>query len=143
MNRKQRRAAASKKGQKRMQKISPQDVMIEKLERVQRLVAGKMEPPNEFCAYLVQQIQQASAEADNVQKNLQQHRETAAKLENRAKELRGVINKYIQDVQQWDKPAKLPGQTKEDTPQEASEPEAAKPKEAEPVEAKELEHDAA
>lgn len=78
--------------------------MQEKLARVNRLVAGKEDPPNEFCAYLVQQIQQASTEGDNVRKALQQHREAAGKLETRAKEIRGVINKYIKDIQQWDKP---------------------------------------
>ena len=88
-----------------MKKISPQDMMVEKMERVQRLVDGKDEPPNEFCAYLVKQIQQASAEGDAVQKSLQKHRESVAALETRAKEIRGITKKYIKDIQQWDRPA--------------------------------------
>jgi hypothetical protein len=106
MNRKQRRAAASAKGRKLMKNKAKKEELTadEFMERLNKMLAGKIDPPNEMVGYFVDQMRKIGSEADVVRKNLQQHRETAARLENRARELQGMQQKCIQDVQHWDKP---------------------------------------
>lgn len=125
-NRKQRRIAASKKGQKKMgvevqtdkRNLKPGEASpfkpaplqrgpvedpAEKQERLQKLVSGRITPPNEMVRYFVDQLRQVFAETDAVNKQLQQHRAAATQAENRVRELLGMRNKYLDDIRHWDK----------------------------------------
>ena len=113
MNRKLRRAAASTKGRKKMGTNGKQEMTStvakeltpdERMERLNKMLAGKIEPSNEMVCYFVDQMRKVSADADAVRKNLQQYRDMATQLEARARELQGMQKKCIEDINHWDKP---------------------------------------
>jgi len=75
----------------------------ERMERLNKMLAGKVEPPNEMVGYFVEQMRKIGSEADNVRKSLQQYRDMASQLESRAHELQGMQKKCVEDIQHWDK----------------------------------------
>lgn len=76
----------------------------ERAERLQKIVAGRIPPPNETVGYFVGQLRKIFAETDQVNRNLQQARAAVEQAEARARELRGMRSKYLEDIENWDKP---------------------------------------
>lgn len=128
MNRKQRRAIASKKGQKKMgvtvektndksadaanaaEEVTIHEVTLEdpaeQAERLQKMLSGRIVPPSDFVAYLIGQLRKVFQEQDQVNKQLQNFQAGVRQAENRARELHGMRQKYVEDIQAWDKKAR-------------------------------------
>jgi hypothetical protein len=76
----------------------------EQVERINKLISGRMEAPNEFITYLVNQVRQVIRESDAVNKELSRHEAAAEQLRMRRSELKGAHQKYIEDIRAFDKP---------------------------------------
>lgn len=105
MNRKQRRAAASAKGRKKMSKDKEAQKTMsqeDQLERLNKMLSGKIKPPSDMVAYFVDQMRKISSESDLIRKNLQQHRDSVVQLEARGREMQGAQKKCVEDIRHWD-----------------------------------------
>lgn len=80
----------------------------ERAERLQKIVSGRIPPPNETVGYFVAQLRKVFAETDQVNRNLQQARAEVERAEARGRELRGMRSKYLEDIENWDKPTEEP-----------------------------------
>lgn len=83
--------------------LSPEEA-AERAERVQKLVAGRIAPPNQVVGYMVDQLRKVLQESEGLSNQLQQWESRAAQARNRLGELRGMRNKYIEDIEAFDKP---------------------------------------
>lgn len=82
--------------------------------RVQDLITGTVQPPNEVAAYFVRKIQVGLAQGQDVARKLSAARTTVAQLEQEALRLEGQVHAHVQDLKAWDKPTTPPkGEHKE------------------------------
>lgn len=120
MNRKQRRFAKTKKGQKMGLKVEklvdgkksnqPVERTIEAVkvdpaeqqERLQKLLSGRLSSENEMVCYFVEKLRKVIAETDQLQKRYQQYQKTVTQLEHRLRELQGMQSTYAEDLKHWD-----------------------------------------
>ena len=77
--------------------------------RLRDLVSGKVEPPNEFVAYLIQKMIQARTEYIAVASSIQETTTRLAQMKERVVSLQAENNKYLDDIKAWDR--KLEGPT--------------------------------
>ena len=83
----------------------------ERAERTQKLVLGRISSEDSVVCYMVDQLRRIINETDVVSKQLQQAEAQAKQARDRLLELRGMRNKYIQDIEAFDKttaPAEAP-----------------------------------
>lgn len=78
----------------------------EQAERMQKLVTGRIAPSSDVVGYMVAQLRKVFHEQDQVNKQLQAHQTAVRQAENRARELLGMRQKYIEDIQTWDRKAR-------------------------------------
>lgn len=86
-------------------------------ERLNDIIKGNVEPPNEVVKYLVEKLRATKDEIDELTNSLAQARNAVASMEKRLFSTSGAYNKYIEDIRNWDKQV-VP---------EAVEPEAVEP----------------
>jgi predicted nucleic acid-binding Zn-ribbon protein len=124
LNRKQRRYAASKKGQKRMTAEAKNNEANEanQNQRLNDLLTGKVKPSSEVVDYFVKQMAALTRDFDQIEKQLNNAKQAMTQFENRAKEIRGAQAKCVRDIVHWDKKALEP---KEETPPEKQDKEVA------------------
>lgn len=67
------------------------------------LLNGKIEAPNKFVAYLIEKANDAKAEATVAFNNAVQHEKAAQQLKAKGSDLRAQFQKYLEDIQAWDK----------------------------------------
>lgn len=87
-------------------------------ERISKMLAGVIEPPNRFVAYLLEKLKKARTEYEQLQAQITQGRQVLAELERRLLVVQGEHNKYVEDVRAWDK------QIDENEPEKTSQPDA-------------------
>lgn len=80
-------------------------------QRMQELMSGQSQPPNEFVGYLLEKLKECRMEHDAVQRNIRELSQRLKQMEERALMLIGQHDKYVADIQQWDRP--LEKETKE------------------------------
>lgn len=99
-----------------------QKVMGEKAQeqRLQGLVSGKIKPPNDFVAYLVQKIQKTRTEFIAVQQNIRELSIRTQQMKERALVLQGENNTYLEDIKHWDKKIESPSDEDGENKQEES-----------------------
>ena len=73
-------------------------------QRMQRLLTGKIPAPNEFVGYMLEQMRSCRAEFEALQANIREMENRLTAMRNRSLVLQGEHDKYIQDIQQWDRP---------------------------------------
>ena len=69
--------------------------------RLDRLVKGQEKPLNEFVEYMLDQFRANAVEYRTVQANIQELTRKLNQLNNRAIQLQGEQNKYVQDILAW------------------------------------------
>lgn len=110
-----RTKAASELAKKQANRGSMQQLEeADRAERLQKILTGRIAPPNEMVDYLVAQLRKVIAEIDQVSRNLQQAKAAAEQAEARARELRGMRIKYLEDIRHWDKPEEVTDKKVED-----------------------------
>ena len=73
-------------------------------QRMQRLLTGKIPAPNEFVAYMLKQMKNLRAEGEALNANIDQAEHQLRQMHERSHALQVAHNKYIQDIQEWDRP---------------------------------------
>lgn len=85
--------------------IDPQAVRAQiKAERVEKLVKGEVEPPNEFASFIVQQLRETIRKGSLLRQQLIYARAEVKKMEQEAIKLEGAADSYASDLEQWDRP---------------------------------------
>lgn len=82
---------------------SPEDT-AERVERLQKLLMGRVRSENPVVDYMVGQLRMVLKETEQLSNQLQQTEARAAQMRNRLIELRGIRAKYTEDIQVFDKP---------------------------------------
>lgn len=72
-------------------------------QRIEKLLQGDLEAPNQFVAYLVKQAKQARQDLAVLSNNIQQGEQQLAQMRQNALRLQGQVSKYIEDIRAWDK----------------------------------------
>jgi hypothetical protein len=98
MTDKQQQEASKIVAQPNVQMMTQEDVQ----RRLDDLLSGRVKPPTPMHEYVVQQLAQTVQEIEQTVKVMQQAESAAANARVRVHELRGVKNKYIQDIRVWD-----------------------------------------
>ena len=83
-----------------------------KNEHLTELLTGKSKAPNEFIAYMLEQMKNLRAEGEALNANIDQAERQLRQMHERSHALQAAHDKYIQDIQQWDRPLGAP-QSKE------------------------------
>lgn len=84
-------------------------------KRMEALMSGKAPPPNEFVAYMLKQLRNCGAEFEAVQANIRELSKRLQGFQDRALVLQGEHNKYIHDIQQWDRSLKEKGDNQKES----------------------------
>ena len=71
-------------------------------ERVTALLEGKIQPSNQFSAYLLQKLKEAAARGQQVSQRLSELRAEVKMLEDEGRRFEGAANSYLGDLRQWD-----------------------------------------
>lgn len=77
----------------------------EAIDRVRQMVAGDLEPPNEFVAYKVEQARQLQAEQQALVNNIRQLEQQLAQMSERMVSIKGQMVQCSLDIRTWDKEA--------------------------------------
>lgn len=72
-------------------------------ERLQDLIDGKVEPPNEMVRYLLEKVKATKKEHDELTQNLTNAKNAIVNMERRMLIVQGANNSYIEDIRTWDK----------------------------------------
>jgi len=75
-----------------------------KNEQLTELLTGKSKAPNEFVAYMLEQMKNLRAEGEALNANIDQAERQLRQMHERSHALQAAHNKYIQDIQEWDRP---------------------------------------
>ena len=67
-------------------------------QRIQAMLDGQEEAPNELCAYLAQTIKESAAEREDLVKRIREAEEFLARFRNRLAEINGVLQKTGADL---------------------------------------------
>ncbi|OGO08152.1 MAG: hypothetical protein A2Y61_00270 [Chloroflexi bacterium RBG_13_60_13] len=70
-------------------------------QRLSDLLSGKIEPANEFVAYLANRLKEGVQEDQLLQQNIQQINQRLAQLQRRSIQLQGEQHRYVQDIMAW------------------------------------------
>ncbi len=73
-------------------------------ERMTGFVSGKIPAPNPVVEYMLKQLQQCQADFEATQANLREGNKQIKALETQAITLKAQFEKYVQDIEQWDRP---------------------------------------
>lgn len=80
------------------------DMSAEQTERLQKMLGGQIQAPNEFAEYLVQQLRETMARGQQLAQKLSSHRRQVKTLEEEGLRLEGVADQHLRDLAKWDKP---------------------------------------
>lgn len=88
------------------------EAAAERAERVQKLLTGRIQPPNPVVSYMLDKLRKVLRETEGVNSQLQQWEARTAQARNRLMELNGMRMKYLEDIAAFDKeqPAKPVGE---------------------------------
>jgi len=75
-----------------------------KNEHLTELLTGKSKAPNKFIAYMLEQMKNLRAEGEALNANINQAERQLQQMHDRSHALQAAHDKYIQDIQQWDRP---------------------------------------
>ena len=75
-----------------------------KNEHLTELLTGKSKAPNKFIAYMLEQMKNLRAEGEALNANINQAERQLQQMHDRSHALQAAHDKYIQDIQEWDRP---------------------------------------
>lgn len=91
-----------------------------KKQRIGELIAGKVEPPNEFAAYVVSQLRETMGAGRVLANQIKKTRMSLDQMEQESLRLEGAADQHLRDLERWDKPLATTPPAGEDPPVEDS-----------------------
>jgi hypothetical protein len=83
--------------------LSPQQTA-----RLNQMLAGHVEPPNEYAEYIVQQLREVISRGQQIGQRLTACRSQSKTLEEEGLRLEGVADQLLRDLSKWDRPPTNP-----------------------------------
>lgn len=75
-----------------------------KKQRLEDLISGRAEPPNEFAAYLITQVRDTLGKGNALSQRISLARRQLEQMEHEALRLEGAAEQCAADLSRWDKP---------------------------------------
>lgn len=76
--------------------------------RLQQLIKGDVEPPNEYAAFIVRQVREVMANGRTVAQQIEQAQIFLEERNRDAQKLAGAVEQYLLDLKAWDHAVESP-----------------------------------